>query len=431
MKRILTLMLALVALAAGAQKYIPMLEKENVWKIHTQFEPNKPHEYSYSGGKFTITDTVHVPSEYTSEWKVRHLPKDDVFIKNNFGDVSHNWSFPYNFSAYDSVMVLDTSKEEVYKICTNPEHKANGSEDFRGAFILTEKDRKVYLSIQDNDYGCIVYNYLIYDFNVEEGDIVSVTNAALYTDNINHSRESYIARRHYSGYEWNQYYDVFHTHNRDALGPVPYIDCLLYRCWSPTYIPADNGQNYFSSAYSTKQVTLYCAKVEEHFIAGKNRRCLYFIRIDRPHTLAKTGYYYDPWYEYLHQYNSYICWIEGIGSAAGIMFNVNTQENRVRLYDERGVDTTASWIPTYETLSEGDRYTKCELVEFNGEPIQLDLITGFKEDWERIITACGINPALQGTEEKREGIYDLSGRRLHEEPASGIYIRNGKKYIKR
>lgn len=423
-------MLALVALAARAQGYIPMLEKENVWKIHTLFEPNYPYEYSFSIGKATITDTMHVSSEYTSEWKVRCLPKEYVLTDDI--SVLSGMSFPYDFYAYDSVMVLDTSKEEVYKICTNPEHEANGLENCRGAFILTEKDRKVYLSIiRDYDRGCSnVYHYLIYDFNVEEGDIVTVTNAARYADNINHSRESYLGRRHYSGEERMRSYDAFYPHNALEFGQLPYMDCLLYRCWFPSYIPADHGHGSFSSAYPETIATLYCAKVEEHFIAGKNRRCLYFIRINRPYKKVEPGYYY-PWYEDLYQYNSYICWIEGIGSAAGIMFNVNNQENRVTLYDERGVRPNASWIPTYETLSEGDKYAKCELVEFNGEPIQLDLITGFKEDWERGITACGIAPALQEIEEKGEGIYDLSGRRLHEEPASGVYIRNGKKYIKR
>jgi len=414
-------MLALVALAAGAQKYIPMLEKENVWKIHTLVEPNEPHEYSFSGGKFTITGTVNVPSEYTSEWKVRNLPKEDVLILQR-GEVEYYGNqYPYNFSAYDSVMVLDTTKEEVYKACTNPEHKVNGLEDFRGAFILTEKDRKVYLSIQDNHDEYRVYNYLIYDFNTEEGDIVTVANAAMFTDNINHSRESYF-RWHSYGYEWNKYYDVFDTHNSDARGPGVTMKCLLYRCWSPSKFPASDGNDYYSSLYNEKNVNLYCAKVEEHYIAGKNRRCLYFIRIDKPKKFGGT------WSRAVHLQNSYVCWIEGIGSVAGIMFNVNSQVNKISNY---GWYSEEPLLPLYETIGEYDSFSKCELVEFNGEPIQLDLITGFKEDWWRIITACGINTALQGTEEKGKSIYDLSGRRLHEEPASGIYIRNGKKYIKR
>jgi len=403
-------MLLLVALAAGAQKYIPMLDKENVWKIHTLTGPYRPYIYTYSIRHYTVTDTAYVPSEYTSEWKVRSLPKDDVLIFLNGGIEYYDNQYPYNFSAYDSVMVLDTTKEEVYKACTNPNHpKEYGLEDFRGAFILTEKDRKVYLSIQDNHDIYKVYNYLIYDFNTEEGDIITVANAAMFTDNINHSRESYL-RFHSSDYAWNKYYDVFYTHDSDARNYKGPIDCILYRCWSPSNIPASGGYFDYMSPYDEKNVNLYCTKVEEHYIAGKNRRCLYFIRIDK-------------WYDcyYIDRHNSYICWIEGIGSVAGVMFNVNSQANTI------GYKT----LPIFDTFPGSGGYSKCELVEFNGEPIQLDLVTGFKEDWWRVVTACGIEPALQGKEEKMEGFYDLSGRRLHEEPASGIYIRNGKKYIKR
>ena len=37
---------------------------------------------------------------------------------------------------------------------------------------------------------------------------------------------------------------------------------------------------------------------------------------------------------------------------------------------------------------------------------------------------------ISGNGTARTGIYDLQGRKLNEEPAHGIYIKNGKKHVK-
>ena len=44
--------------------------------------------------------------------------------------------------------------------------------------------------------------------------------------------------------------------------------------------------------------------------------------------------------------------------------------------------------------------------------------------------ATGIENVNAAKEHIQQGIYDLQGRKLNQEPASGIYIKDGKKYVK-
>ena len=44
--------------------------------------------------------------------------------------------------------------------------------------------------------------------------------------------------------------------------------------------------------------------------------------------------------------------------------------------------------------------------------------------------ATGIENVNAAEEHIQQGIYDLQGRKLNQEPESGIYIKDGKKYVK-
>ena len=44
--------------------------------------------------------------------------------------------------------------------------------------------------------------------------------------------------------------------------------------------------------------------------------------------------------------------------------------------------------------------------------------------------ATGIENVNAAEEHIQQGIYDLQGRKLSQEPESGIYIKDGKKYVK-